>query len=200
MGAARTRQFSREKLHAKLWALHQARSQVCVAWVAKLPWRNQVVLNLRAYSILHVVTVKWIMCVQENIELLVCHKTKIELIHNFRRFLLRSYNNNAMIRKMQQNSQGWQKTGTLFPRGAFAIPCHPMATGLLCTFACRRRSWIALQLQLGRSMASEPLFMHNGNLLLSSSSKSYNVIFKSENNISARRAHRSHLLARKRSH
>ena len=25
--------------------------------------------NLRAYFILHVVTIKWIMCVQENIEL-----------------------------------------------------------------------------------------------------------------------------------
>ena len=27
------------------------------------------VQNLRAYSILHVATIKWIMCVQENIEL-----------------------------------------------------------------------------------------------------------------------------------
>ena len=32
------------------------------------------VQNLRAYSILDVATIKWIMCVQENIELLVCHK------------------------------------------------------------------------------------------------------------------------------
>ena len=27
------------------------------------------VQNLRAYSIIHVATIKWIMCVQENIEL-----------------------------------------------------------------------------------------------------------------------------------
>ena len=47
----------------------QARSQVCVTGVAKLPWGNHVVQNRRAYSILHVVAIKWIMCVQENIEL-----------------------------------------------------------------------------------------------------------------------------------
>ena len=47
----------------------QARTQACVAEVAKLHWRNHVVQNLRAYFILHVVTIKWIMYVQENIQL-----------------------------------------------------------------------------------------------------------------------------------
>ena len=42
--------------------------QVCVTGVVKLPWRNHEVQNLRAYSILHVVAIKWIMFVQENIE------------------------------------------------------------------------------------------------------------------------------------
>ena len=36
----------------------QARSQVCVAGLATLPWRNHVVQNLRAHFILHVVTIK----------------------------------------------------------------------------------------------------------------------------------------------
>ena len=31
----------------------QASGQVCVAGVAKLPWKNHVVQNLRAYFILH---------------------------------------------------------------------------------------------------------------------------------------------------
>ena len=47
----------------------QARSHVCVAGVATLPWRNHVVQNLTAYFTLHVVTIKYIMCVQENIKL-----------------------------------------------------------------------------------------------------------------------------------
>ena len=85
------------------------------------------VQNLSAYSVLHVATIKRIMCVQESIELLVYRKTKVEFIHNFMRFLL-SYNNNAVTRKMKKNSQGWQKTVTLFLMGGIY---HPMATGLL---------------------------------------------------------------------
>ena len=49
--------------------MQQARSQVCVTWVAKLSWWNHVVQNLRAYSIRHVATIKSLMCVQGNIEL-----------------------------------------------------------------------------------------------------------------------------------
>ena len=85
------------------------------------------VQNLRAHSILHVATIKRILCVQENIELLVYRKTKVEFIHNFMRYLL-SYNNNAVTRKMKKNSLGWQKTVTLLLRGGIY---NPMGTGLL---------------------------------------------------------------------
>ena len=61
--------FNQETFLSDLYEVDQARSQVCVAGVADLPCRNHVVQNLRAYSILHVVKIKWIMCVQENIEL-----------------------------------------------------------------------------------------------------------------------------------
>ena len=47
----------------------QARSPARVAGVAKFSKRNHVVQDLRAYSMLHVMTTKWMMCVQEKIEL-----------------------------------------------------------------------------------------------------------------------------------
>ena len=43
--------------------------QACVSGVAKFSQRNHVVQNLRAYFMLHVITIKWMMCVQEKIEL-----------------------------------------------------------------------------------------------------------------------------------
>ena len=45
----------------------QARRQACVSVVAKLPRRSHVVWNLRAYFILYVVKLNWILCVQENL-------------------------------------------------------------------------------------------------------------------------------------
>ena len=47
----------------------QACSRARAPGVAKLSWRNHVMHRLRAYSMLYVITIKWIMCVQENIEL-----------------------------------------------------------------------------------------------------------------------------------
>ena len=44
--------------------------------------------NLRAYFIFYAITIKWIMCVQEKVSFLLCHKTKVELKQNFRRSLL----------------------------------------------------------------------------------------------------------------
>ena len=57
----------------------QARSQACVSMVAKFSQRNHVVQNLRAYIMLHVVTIKWMMCVQEKIELTVTSQRPVEL-------------------------------------------------------------------------------------------------------------------------
>ena len=48
-------------------------------------------------------------------------KTKVQLIYNFMRLLL-SYNDNAIIRKTQKKSQGWQNTSTLLLRGH--LPPH----------------------------------------------------------------------------
>ena len=47
----------------------QARSQAYVSGVAKLSQRSHVVRSLRAYFILHVTKIKWIMCVQKKTEL-----------------------------------------------------------------------------------------------------------------------------------
>ena len=49
--------------------MRKPRSQVCVLGVAKLSWRNHMVQNLRAYFILYVITIKWVIRVQEKIEL-----------------------------------------------------------------------------------------------------------------------------------
>ena len=48
--------------------------------------------NLRAYFILYVITIKWTICVQENIELSCVLKTKVKLSQNFRiSFLIYKY-------------------------------------------------------------------------------------------------------------
>ena len=47
----------------------QACSQACLSGVAKLYPKNHVVHNMRAYFIFYAITIKWIMCVQEKIEL-----------------------------------------------------------------------------------------------------------------------------------
>ena len=46
-----------------------------VSGVAKLPWRNHVIQNLRAYFLTHVSTIKWIMYVcRKIVNCLACHK------------------------------------------------------------------------------------------------------------------------------
>jgi len=42
---------------------HQARSHTYISGVAELSWRNLVVQNLRAFFIIRVFTIDWIMCV-----------------------------------------------------------------------------------------------------------------------------------------
>ena len=64
------------------------------------------VQNLRAYFILYVITIRCIKCMQEKFGFLACTKTKVDLNQNFRISLLRSYNNQATIKKLQDNSQG----------------------------------------------------------------------------------------------
>ena len=85
--------------------LQQARSHVCVAGVARVHWRNHVVQNMKACNIIHVVIVKWIMCVQENIDLSgMSQRPRLSsstISHNFRRFLL-GYNDTAIRRQMQK--------------------------------------------------------------------------------------------------
>ena len=49
--------------------LYQAHSQACVSGVAKLSQRYHVVQNLGAYFIFYVIKIKWIICLQEKIEL-----------------------------------------------------------------------------------------------------------------------------------
>ena len=61
----------------------KARSQECAAGGANLSWRNHVVHCLRAHFILYIITIKWIMCLQEKIELSSVTKTKIELNQKF---------------------------------------------------------------------------------------------------------------------
>ena len=68
---------------------------------------------------------------RKRFNFLVFTKTKVDLNQNFRRSLL-GYKDKATIKKLQGNSQGLQKDGILPPRGAFATPCHPKATGLGC--------------------------------------------------------------------
>ena len=58
-----------------------------------------------------------------------CEGLKVNLNQNFRISLL-GYKDKAAIKKLLENSQGWQKDGILLPGGHLPPPCHPMATGL----------------------------------------------------------------------
>ena len=63
--------------------------------------------------------------------LLYVTKTTVDLTQSSRRSLL-GYKDKATKsnnKKLQENSQGWQKDGILLPRGAFATPCHSIANG-----------------------------------------------------------------------
>ena len=46
--------------------MRQALSQAGVSGVAEVSWRNHAVQNQRTYFILYFITIKWIMCVQEE--------------------------------------------------------------------------------------------------------------------------------------
>ena len=74
------------------------------------------VQNLRAYFILYVITIRCRKCMHEKFEFLAYTKTKADLNQSFRRSLP-GYNDQATIRKLLENSQGWQKNGILLPRG-----------------------------------------------------------------------------------
>ena len=81
------------------------------------------VQNLRAYFILHVVTVKCIKCMQEMTEFS-CTKTKVDLNQNFRRSLLRNKdkatrNNNKKYKKFSGVAKRWDPV-------AQGGRCHPM--------------------------------------------------------------------------
>ena len=66
----------RQKLSIQLcwYDVMQARSQTYVSGVAILFHRSHVVRSLRAYFMLYVVKIKWIMCVQKKLNVLVCHR------------------------------------------------------------------------------------------------------------------------------
>ena len=85
--------------------------------VSNLFMRNHLVQNLRAYFVLYVIAILFKMYVQENFKL-----SEAEPIHNFMRYLL-CYNDITTIRKVHNNSQGWQKACILLPRVGI---CHPM--------------------------------------------------------------------------
>ena len=48
-------------------------------------------------------------------------KAKDDRNQNFKRSLL-GYNDKATVKKLQENSLGWEKDGILLPRGAVATP------------------------------------------------------------------------------
>ena len=88
---------------------------------------------MRTSFILYVITVKCIKCMQEKIEFS-CMLQRPRLIStkmledlSLATKIKQQKNSN---KKLQENSQGWQKDGNLLPRGAFATPCHPITTGL----------------------------------------------------------------------
>ena len=55
-------------------------------------------------------------------------KTKVDLNQNFRRFLL-GYDDKVIIKKLQENSHGWQKDGILLPKGGRPHPMPPQGYG-----------------------------------------------------------------------
>ena len=108
----------------------QARSQARVSGVAKFSQRNHVVQNLRAYFMLRVVTIKWMMCVQEKIELTgMSQRPRLSSAKISGEPLLRSCKDKATI-KLQESSQGGKKLASWCSGVEFATPCHLMATGL----------------------------------------------------------------------
>ena len=101
---------------------YQTRSQACVSGVANFSQRNHVVKNLRACFMLYVITIKWMMCVQEKIELTGTSKrprlSSTEISGDLS--LLQRKSNNKI---WQESLQGWQETGiVLFRSGS----CHLM--------------------------------------------------------------------------
>ena len=66
-----------------LLTIIQARSQAYVSGEAKLSQRSHVVRCLRAYVILYVIKVKWIMRVQKKLNFLVCHRNQGEAHSKF---------------------------------------------------------------------------------------------------------------------
>ena len=78
-----------------------------------------------------VIAIKWIMCVQEKIELSsIFTKTKVKLNQNFRRSLL-NYKDKATIKNCIKSSQGLQQAGILLPGVG-----HPHLTPWLRTWFC----------------------------------------------------------------
>ena len=88
--------------------MRQACSQACSSRVARLSSRNHEVQNLRAHFILHIITIKWLMCVQEKIELSSMSQrprlssSKVSGDLSFAAKI-------KQHQKLQKNSQGWQE-------------------------------------------------------------------------------------------
>ena len=86
------------------------------------------VQNLRAYSILHVATIKWIMCVQENIELTsILQRPRLSSTIISGDFSLAT--RIMQPEECKENSQGWQKAGILLRRGGIFHPMPPHGYG-----------------------------------------------------------------------
>ena len=80
------------------------------------------VQNMRAYFILYVITIKFVKCVQTKIEYSsMLERPKLISIKIFGDLFLVTKINN--VKRLQENSQGWQKDGILLPRGGI---CHIM--------------------------------------------------------------------------
>ena len=111
---------------AYYYASSHARSHACASGMAKLSWRNHVVHFIRTYFIPYVSTIKWIMCVQEKIELSsMSLRPRLSSTKISGDFSLTT--KIKQQQKLQKIFQGWQKAGILLSRDG---SCHPMATGL----------------------------------------------------------------------
>jgi len=104
--------------------LNYACSQACVSGVAKLFWMNHMIQNMRAYFMLYIITIKWIICVHGKIEFSSISQRPRLSSTKILGYLEMQGNN----KKLQKNSQGWQKAGILLSSGG---NCHPMAMGLV---------------------------------------------------------------------
>ena len=105
-------------------------SQACVSGVAKLPWRNHVVQNLRAYFILCVITIIWIMSVEKKINLSRMSLRPRLISSDISRDLCLTTKIKWQHKIAQTTPRGVNKLAYYFPGVAVATPCHPMATGL----------------------------------------------------------------------